>query len=385
MQPIRILQMIDGLNVGGAEILLRDLAYELQEAGYHVSVCYRTHGPVAHDITTMGIPLTRLRRLARVDPTLLFQMCQVIRRERPQVVHTHLIKSDFFGRLAARLCGVPVVVSTLHNCDAWAANPLLARTYMLSTLFADELIAVSDEVRTFAIEQMGISATKIHTIPNGVSMARFEQQSTAGQAVRRELGIADDAPTVGIIARLMPQKDHATFLAAAAQIHQAMPQARFLVVGDGRLRETLIAQATDLGLNQAVIFCGLRSDIPDVLDTLDLLVFSSRWEGLPVALLEGMAAARPVVATAVGGVPGVVIDGHTGLLVPPGDPGSLAQACIRLLHNPDERIRMGQAGRLRVETEYSMHAMLQQTIEVYENAIKRKTQNAKRKTHTAIE
>lgn len=369
MPLTHVLQLIDGLNVGGAEVLLRDLADGLQRSGYRVSVCYSTPGPLVSDIAALNVPMTRLPRLARIDPVLLLNMIRVMRRERPQIVHTHLFKSDFHGRLAARLSNVPVVVSTLHNTHAWAKNPVLGKLYGASARFADTLIAVSDEVRTFAINHQYAAPEKIVSIANGVNMQRFEGHDSAGQQVRRELGIALDVPLIGVVARLSPQKDHETFLLAASKIAKVLPEARFLIAGDGALRETLIASARNLGLQQQVIFCGIRSDIPAVLSAIDLLVFSSRWEGLPVALLEGMATARPVVATAVGGVPGVVVHGSTGLLVPPGEPETLAEACVQVLSDPIRASQMGKAGRARVEAHYSMDAMIRQTIAVYESLL----------------
>jgi glycosyltransferase involved in cell wall biosynthesis len=366
MAPIHVLQMIDGLNVGGAEVLLRDLARGLQGERYRVSVCYSTPGPLAAQIAAQGVPLYRLPRLARIDPLLFGGMVATIRRLRPQIVHTHLFKSDFHGRVAARLCGVPVVVSTLHNSSDWAKNPLMGRLYGLTARAADRLIAVSEEVGAFSAERFFIDPQKIVSIRNGVPVERFRGQEAAGLALRAELGVPADAPLVGVLARLTTQKDHATFLRAAAQIRQAVPAARFLIAGDGELRADLERQAAELGLGAAAIFTGVRSDVPAILAAIDLLAFSSAWEGLPVALLEGMASARPVVSTAVGGVPGVLLDGVTGLLVPPADPAALAAACLRVLGDPGLGQRLGQAGRERVEAHYSIGAMIQQTSDLYE-------------------
>lgn len=366
MEPIRVLQLIDGLNIGGAEVLLRDLAHGLLDDGrFQVSVGYSTPGPLVDQIAALGVPLTRLPRLARVDPLLLLNSWRLIRRERPQIVHTHLFKSDFHGRPAARLAGVPVVVSTLHNNSDWAKRPLLGQLYGANARLADRLIAVSEEVRTFSIDAMHLGEERVVAIRNGVPVERFVGNEPAGQALRAELGIAANAPLVGIVARLSPQKDHHTFLRAAAAIRRSLPDARFLIVGDGELRAELEAAAGALGLGEAVIFAGLRRDIPVVLAALDLLVFSSAWEGLPVALLEAMAASRAVVSTAVGGVPGVLVDGSTGLLVPPGDPEALAAAIAALLGDPARRAAMGRAGYERAVANYSIQAMVQTTIELY--------------------
>jgi glycosyltransferase involved in cell wall biosynthesis len=373
VSKIHVLQLIDGLNMGGAEVLLRDLSAGLQaDPGFRVSVGYSTPGPLVEEVAALGVPLTRLPRMARVDPSLLARMVGLMRRDRPDVVHTHLFKSDFHGRAAARIVGVPAVVSTLHNLDDWANKPVLARAYGTTVRFADKLIAVSDEVRAFYIERVKIPPAMVQTILNGVPLAKFAGQEQAGRALRAELGIAQDAPLVGIVGRLAPQKDHATFLEAARHIHAALPQARFLIVGAGELREQLGAQAAALGLGQAAIFAGIRKDVPAVLAALDVQVFSSRWEGLPVALLEGMAAAKPLVATAVGGVPSAIADGTTGLLVQPGDTAGMADACLRLLQDGALRANIGEAARARVEARYSIDAMVRQTIEIYEQVLRRR-------------
>lgn len=361
-----MLQLIDGLNVGGAEVLLCDLVRHLRDSGYHVSVGYSTPGPLAERIQSLNVPLTSLPRRARIDPALFQGMVQLIRRETPDLVHTHLFKSDLHGRLAARRCGVPMVVSTCHNNDGWARNRLLGWLYGRTNLLADRVIAVSQEVRDYQVEHTFTPADKFTIINNGVDVSRFTGQEKAGAAVRAELGIDPSAPVAGIIGRLTPQKDHATFMQAAKQISEGLPEARFLIVGEGPLREDLQAQASTLGLEGTVRFCGLRQDIPAVLAAVDLLVFSSQWEGLPVSLLEGMAAARPVVSTNVGGVAGVALNDETALLVPPADPAALAGACLRLLRDPEMRERFGEAGLSRVRDQYSSQAMLRRTTALYE-------------------
>ena len=366
MTALKVLQLIDGLKIGGAEVLLRDLVHGLHDDGFQVSVGFSTSGPIEESIRAMGISLTRLPRLMRVDPWLFWSICQLIRRERPHIVHTHLFKSDFHGRLAARLCGVPVVVSTAHNNDAWARRAPLGYLYGLTARLADQVIAVSDEVRDFQIRYTRTPARKIVTIDNGVDVDKFENQAARAQSVRQELGLDEFVPVIGIVGRLEPQKDHRTFLAAAACIKETLPNARFLIVGDGSLREDLETLARSLNLLPSVIFCGIREDIPDVLAALDLLVFSSRWEGLPVTLLEGMAAGLPVVATAVGGIPGVVLDNETALLVPPGDSTALSQACLVVLQNSELARKFGAAGRKRVAAKYSLQAMIARTVELYE-------------------
>lgn len=366
MKSLRILQVIDGMNIGGAETLLVDLVRRLREAGHDVQVAYSSPGPMSARLTEMGVTLTRLPRLARVDPVLLFRLMNLMRREKPDLVHTHLFKSDLHGRIAARLTGVPVVISTAHNNDSWARRALLGWLYGRTSMLADRIIAVSEEVREYQLKHTFIPPEKIVTIDNGVDMRRFDGQEDAGRAVRAEFGIDSDAPLVGIIGRLSEQKDHATFLQAAARIRAELPKARFLIVGDGALRGALIEQARSLGLGEAAIFAGLRSDIPAVMAALDVLVFSSRWEGLPVTLLEGMAAGKPVVSTAVGGVPGVVGESESALLVPPGMASLLADAVVRVLRDPQLARKLSAAARTRVREKYSLDSMLDRTLALYE-------------------
>lgn len=366
MKRLRILQVIDGMNIGGAEVLLVDLVRRLREDGHEVQVAYSSPGPMSARLTEMGVTLTRLPRFARVDPVLLFRLMRLMRREKPDLVHTHLFKSDLHGRIAARLMRVSVVVSTAHNNDSWARRAPLGWLYGRTSMLADRLIAVSEEVREYQVKYTFIPPEKIVTIDNGVDMRCFAGQEDAGRAVRAEFGIKADAPLIGIIGRLSEQKDHATFLQAAARIRAELPKARFLIVGDGVLRESLIEQARSLGLGEAAIFAGLRSDIPAVMAALDVLVFSSRWEGLPVTLLEGMAAGKPVVSTAVGGVAGVVGESESALLVPPGMASLLADAVMRVLRDPELAQKLSDAARRRVREKYSLDSMLDRTLALYE-------------------
>lgn len=376
MPPIKVLHMIDGLQVGGAEVLLRDMLPRLPRERFGASVCYGTPGPIAAELQAAGVPMRRIARRGWADPRWTWGLWQAARRARPDVVHTHLVKSDLFGRLAARLAGVPLVVTTLHNTDAWAARPLLGRLYGLSGRLADRHIAVSDEVGRYHVRHSRLPADSVITIENGVDVDRFRGQAAAGQAVRADFGLAPDAPVAGIVAGLRPQKDHAAFLRAAADIQRELPQARFLVVGAGALRPELEALAGQLGLGAAVVFTGLRTDIPAVMAALDVLVIASRWEGLPVTALEAMAAARPVVATAVGALPRVIQPGQTGLLVPPADPAALAQACLRVLTDGAWARQLGEAGRARAEANYSLDSMVRRTAHLYEALVAQRSQAA---------
>ncbi|NQU29506.1 MAG: glycosyltransferase [Anaerolineae bacterium] len=369
MTGTHVLHLIDGLNIGGAEVLLRDLTIGLMKRGYRVSVGYSTPGPLVQEVEALGIKLTRFPRFALVDPTLLIRMVRLMRRDPPHIVHTHLFKSDFHGRLAARIAQVPVIISTLHNKDSWARNKLLGQIYGATANFVDCLIAVSNDVSEFHLKRTYVHPEKMVTIENGVDIRPFIGKGEAGKELRKKFGISLSAPLFGIIGRLKPQKDHKTFLRSAAEIYRLRPDARFLIVGDGPLRGELEKMTKKLGLLPALHFTGMRNDIPAVLAALDVLVLSSKWEGLPVILLEGMAASRPVVSTAVGGVPHAVLPDISAFLVQPEDSLALAKACLRLANDPDLCQRMGKAGFKYVAEEYDLERMIDRIAVLYDSLL----------------
>lgn len=367
MKKKKVLQLIDGLNVGGAEMLLIDLAHGLMQNDYEVIVGYSTPGPLEKKLRDMNLKLVNLPRFFRVDPILFIRICVLILREKPDIVHTHLFKSDLHGRIAAWLCRIPLIVSTVHNNDAWIRKFPFGQIYGWTTNLAHRIIAVSDEVRAFHIQYAHTDANKIIVIANGVDILRFANTELDPLRVRKELGIERSAPLLGVIGRLEPQKDHETFLKAALLVTSEIPMARFLIIGEGTLRNTLIEQARKTGLSNHVIFTGILQEIPAILSALDILVISSRWEGLPVTLLEALAAHCAVVATDVGGISDVVRSEESALLVPPEDPGSLAHACLRILRDDELARRLANAGFERVSSQFSIDAMILKTISLYQS------------------
>jgi len=369
MAKLHVLQVIDGLNIGGAEMLLRELSIGLLNRGFRVTIAYGSPGPLVDDIKALGLQLIHIPRIIRVDPWQFYNMYTTMRSEKPDIVHTHLFKSDFHGRPAARLAGVPVVVSTLHSIDQWAKQWPLGTLYGLTARFADRIISVSDDVKNFHVNHTNVDASKFVTIENGVDFKRYVGEGPVGWAIRKELGADDSSIVFGIIGRLTQPKDHETFLIAAKSILAKVPDARFWVIGDGPLRMRLTQLADKLGISNFLKFTGFRKDIPDVLSALDVLVISSVWEGLPVTLLEGMAASKPVVATAVGGVTAVVTK-ETAILVNCKDSIAISDACVKLAVDPELRLSMGRAGRDRVIKEYGIDAMVDRTVSLYTELLK---------------
>ncbi|MGC9162608.1 MAG: glycosyltransferase [Thiomonas sp.] len=351
--PPLIVHMIDELPRDGAEMLLVDLM-RLRVPGYRYQIaCLIRGGPLEQEFERLGVPVKIFGRRGRIDPGLVLRLAAWLRSERVDVVHTHLFTADTYGRLAARLAGVPAVFSTVHNIvNPWkgaghrAIDRLLAR---LSTA----VVGCSDEVTQTLARRDRIPVRKLVAIPNGIDLRKFSIASGAG--VREEFGLPADRPLIGVVGRLHAQKAHADLFRALALLPQARAgELACLVIGTGDLLAPLTQQVRELGLDRCVRFTGMRQDIPRLVAALDVFVMSSHWEGLPIALLEAMASARAVLCTRVGGIPDVVVDGDNGLLVDAQDPPALAQGLDRLLQDAALRRRLGQRARETVMARFDV-------------------------------
>jgi|TARA_B100001964_G_scaffold233764_2_gene291489 glycosyltransferase involved in cell wall biosynthesis len=282
-----------------------------------------------------------------------FRLYRLCVRYRPHIVHTHTAKAGVLGRLAARAAKVPVIVHTYHgHVFQGYFSPLKTRLFLAIERWlgrsTQRLIAVSEAVCQDLL-QLGIGTPEsLVVIPLGLNLDPFLRCEDLRGQLRAELGLQPDTPLVGIVARLVPIKAHEVFLKAAAKVCARFPQSRFLLVGDGERLAELQLLVERLGLRDRVLFLGWRQDLDRVLADLDLVVLTSRNEGSPVCLIEAMAAARPVVATRVGGVADVVDDGITGCLVDADKPEDVANAIVELLGDENRRRAMGEAARQRV-------------------------------------
>jgi len=299
-----------------------------------------------------------------------------MRRLRPDIVHTHTSKAGFSGRIAARLARVPVVVHTFHGhaFSGYFSPPvtraLLALERTLSRV-TDSVVTVSDTLKQQLVTLRVAPREKIEVIELGLDLDPFLSVSSRSGMLRREIGAAEET-LVGIVGRLVPIKDHRTFLEAAALISRRRPDVRFVIVGDGELRATLETHARELDLAKRVHFVGWKAELAPVYADLDVVVLSSRNEGTPVSLIEAAAAGRPVVATRVGGVPDVIEDGVSGRLVPPGDPASLARAIEELLDAPQQARLFAAEGRERVRRRFTRDRLVADVERLYVRLLSRK-------------
>jgi glycosyltransferase involved in cell wall biosynthesis len=294
---------------------------------------------------------------------------RLMREFRPHVVHTHAAKAGLLGRLAARLARVPVVVHTYHGhvlrgYFGRLKTALFRRLEIVMGRLSDVLIAVSPGVKQDLVSLGVASDARIRVVPLGLELQSLAEPLPRG-VLRRAVGASNEAPFIGMVGRLVPIKDVPTFLRAAVIVRRAVPQARFGLVGDGEERPLLQGECARLGMAEAVSFYGWRRDMDAVYGDLDVVVNSSRNEGTPVALIEALAAGKPVVATRVGGTADLLGDGTRGLLVAPGDPEALAAAILETLGDPEAARRRARAGQAHVLQQHSVARLISDIDALY--------------------
>jgi glycosyltransferase involved in cell wall biosynthesis len=303
------------------------------------------------------------------DLRALWALFRLLRRFRPQVVHTHTAKAGVLGRVAAALARVPVVVHTyhghvLHGYFGRLANRAIRLLERALGGLSSALVTVSESVQQDLVALRVARADRIRVVPLGLELTPFAGELARG-ALRSEAGFDPRAPLVGMVGRLAPVKDVPTFLQAARVLLDSRPDVRFSLVGDGDERAALESQARALGLGGALHFHGWRRDLPAVYGDLDVVVNSSRNEGTPVALIEALAAARPVVATAVGGTPDLLAGGAHGTLVAPGDPAALARAIAAALNDPAAAQARARQGRAHVLEHHAVARLVRDMDSLY--------------------
>ena len=363
--PLRLLMVIDSLDVGGAERHVVDLVLALQREGHAVTVACSVSGSLAESLEAARIPVHPLvgeivKR--RVSLPYALGLRKLLRGERFDLVHAHVYSSAASSALATVGAGTPLVV-TEHTEALWqGTNGRLFSFWMYRRVA--HVIAVSDAIRRRLIERDGVPPAKITVVPNSVPPV----WGSRGDALPLPTGLGE-GPLVGVVARLQPEKGVTNFVTAAAHVAKEFPRARFLVVGDGPLREELFALAEDLGVRERFLFLGFRPDAQALIKLMDVVAVPSVSEGTPLVVLEAMAAGVPVVASEVGGIPGQIRHGQEGILVPPADSRALGDALLDLLRDPERARRMGEAGRLRAGTEFGHENMVRRVEGIYRAAL----------------
>ncbi len=360
-RKVRVLQIIDRMGDGGAEALLVTFASGLDRRRFEPHLLALRPAPGARltdELRALHVPVTELNQHTAYDLPALFALVRYIRQHRIDIIHTHLLAADIMGRMAGWLTGRPVV-STIHNNRTDLDEEPRRRQWMerwTARLMTRRLVVVSELLREEITAWFGLAPDRVLTIANGVDTERFARDASFDRAAVRRSLVGGDYPIVLNVARLVPQKAQHHLIEAAQIVLATCPDVRFVLMGDGPLRPELEAQAAALGLSNRVIFTGFRPDVADALASSEMFVLSSLWEGMPVALLEAMAAGATAISTDVGGVGQVLQNEVNGLLVPPGDPPALAAAILRCVTNPAYARELGAAGQRWTIQEYGMRS-----------------------------
>ena len=320
------------------------------------------------DVETFELYFERVTQIGAA-----YRLGTFLRQHQIDILHSHLFRASLVASPVAKLSGVPVTIETPHIRELWRRG--FKASFFVDRLggrFVDYYIAVSESNARYLIDEKRLPERKVRAIQNGADLCRFNPAHVAPRGMKESLGFAPHDPVILFVGRLEPQKGHAVLLQALHEVRKDFPCVRLICAGDGSLRGELEQQAASLQIQESVRFVGRQSNIADWLALADFCVLPSYYEGLPLVAIESLAAGRTIVATAVDGTPEVVVDGKTGLTVPPGNSQALAAAIRRMLQEPELRRKMAHAGRDWVLERFSLDRQVQRTQELYLQACKEK-------------
>ncbi len=362
--PYRLTYVIGELGKGGAEYQLYELLRGLDRDRFAPTVVALAAGGYwAGPIRALDVPVREIPASGSADVGRLRRLRAELRSLAPHILHTILWSGNSYGRLAAIGLPIPVVLTAERNVIARPSwQVMVERTLDRLT---DRYLVNCQAIADGLVHREGLPAGKMLVVHNGIDLTRLAPFVLERHAARAALGFPVDRRLVAQVGRLAPQKDYPTFLAAAARVAAEHADVDFLVIGEGQLRDALVAQAAALGIADRVRFLGLRHDVPAVLGAVDVFALTSLYEGLPNVVIEAMSAGAVAVATDVGGTRELIVPGETGVLIPPSDPAAAATAIGRLLREPDTLARMAGAARRRIEEEFGMEAMVRRTTAIY--------------------
>ncbi|MCK4533738.1 glycosyltransferase [bacterium] len=361
---INILHLITSLNIGGTENYLLTLVKE-QKNKFNISIGYlKEKGLIGEKLEEAGMKVYKLNSL--------YKIYHFIKTQKINILHTHLYRANILGRIIGKIASVPIIISSQQSVDIWKK---FYHVWMdrFTARFADCIISNSKEAKDVLSCRDKVSAQKINVVYNGININDFNPK-LKNDFSKKEWGVEQQDFVVGTVLRLHREKGAHYLPKIITRVKEKIPSVKFLVIGDGPLKEKIEEEIKKLSLNKNVIMAGWISseNIPSVLSFFDLFFLPSKEESFPQVILEAMAMAKPVVATQVGGVSEAVLDGITGKLVPSGDWSALAESIVWMFNHQDERNQMGNEGRNRVVKLFSMHNMISKTQKIYEDLIKDK-------------
>lgn len=367
----RVVHLRSSRNFWGVERQLLGVVAPLRDLGFesHFLMLYRRHAgdpsihPFADFLADWDFDVRTIPDPHRFAPGVVRQVAAEVRAGSFDLLHTHDYRSDLIGFLVAHRLSIPMVCTVHGYSDSTMSLRIYKWIDLVILRLTDRVIAVSGHLRDQLLS-VGLRPDRVTVARNAIDVAGFTLDALPRGQIRRELGLAD-GPLVTVVGRLSGEKGHYDLLRAGVLVKAAEPTVRFLIVGDGPLRNQLETMATEVGLADSVIFTGYRSDVASCLAASDLFVLPSLREGIPSVLLEAMSIGLPVICTRVGGVPEVVTDGETGMLVAPSSPTQLAEAILYLLYDPARAQQMGVKGRDRVVAEFAPARVVAQWAEIY--------------------
>lgn len=368
-QTATICQVLHSLNVGGAEVLAARLAWDLSEQYRFVFACLDDVGPLGERLAGDGFQVEYLDRKPGVDFRCARRLGRLIRAERVEIIHAHQY-TPFAYSMMSVLGRRPPVLFTEHG--RWFPDLPRRKRIVFNRLMLrkrDRVVGVGQSVRRALVENEGIPADRVGVIYNGVDLAPYEGEPVDRAAVRREIGIGEEAFVIIQVARLDALKDHKTAVRTMQRVSEHHRDALLVLVGEGPECEAIQAEISRLALGDRVLMLGLRDDVPRLLAAADLFLLTSVSEGIPLTLIEAMAARLPVVSTNVGGVGEVIADGECGLLRPSGDDAQLAEAILSLAADPERRREMGERGHQRAHELFSELRMHEGYCRLYEEML----------------
>ncbi len=373
-EKIKILFLITDFKLGGAQSVMTNLVKNINQEEFipFVACLFGGNTTIAKELRAKGIIVKDLgmTHFWRVDA--LWRLYRLIKQQKVQILHASLFHASIAARIIGKMARVPIIISWRHNIFHGSyGREVISK---LTSFLDDAVTAVSLEAKNAEIKSSRLNKDKIQVIYNGVSTEKFCLNEYRNfKKLKHEIGIKDYELNIGYIGRINPVKSIDTLLEAFMILSKSENKdMSLLIVGEGETRNKLKNLSISLGIMQEVYFLGSRNDVPQILSTLDIFVLPSKSEGMPMVILEAMAAGLPVVATNVGGTPEVVIDGETGFLVPPGDPQALADVIKKLMDDPELRRKFGKAGRERVEKHFTIEETVRKTEELYLRLLKEK-------------
>jgi glycosyltransferase involved in cell wall biosynthesis len=370
-RPTRVVYLAHTFAVGGAEEMVLNLVRHLPAEYEPAVVCIHDPGSIGAEIKRTGIAFDSLRLTPGLRrPFDLIRLQRFLEERQPDIVHTFLLTASLYGRFAAMMARVPVVIGTEVNIYGRKRLPhRLAEQWLMRR--TDAVVASAESVRDFYLEQIKGDPSKVAVIYNAVDWSQL-QTTMPADAWRAEIGIPAGVPVAGIIARLTEQKAHGVLFDAIAA-RPELAALHLLVVGDGELRDELKRRAEQLGLSPRIHFAGARRDLGNVLAAIDVFVMPSLWEGLPLSLVLAMGAGLPVIASRVAGIPEVVHHGVSGLLVAPGNTTELSEALVRVIADATTRESLGRQARAFVRPRFGMDGYIAAMTSLYARLLAEKS------------